>query len=208
MEWLCRTLIDRHQASFEFTAWSTNELGANYSISEWLPPQPNGDCQHILDTRHNWVVAPAGGIIIKACWGLQCGARRIIYHTTWCRSGVQFFFPVRCHWLEAVKIHRGDPSRRNCYKAVCLNQYRDFGRRQPSIGYNKHRKWLGNEERGGGKEIPQNGQGPRLYGDVAGQPQSMCYTDEFSSSKQAADCYRIHFRHWGDYQSILVTLSM
>jgi len=43
---------------------------------------------------------------------------------------------------------------------------------------------LGNEERGGGKEIAQNGQGSRRFGDVAGQPKLTFYPEGISRSKQ------------------------
>jgi len=39
----CRPLIDRRQALFEFAAWSTKELGTNWSKSQWLPLRPDGD---------------------------------------------------------------------------------------------------------------------------------------------------------------------
>jgi hypothetical protein len=46
-----------------------------------------------------------------------------------------------------------------------------------SIRYCGNRKKLGIEERGGGKKIAQNGQDPRLFGDVVGQPQAICPTE-------------------------------
>jgi len=77
---------------------------------------------------------------------------------------------------------------------------------RPSIGYDEHKKWLGNEERGGGKEIAQNGQGPQLCGDAAGQPKPTRYTDGISCSKQANDCRRIHFGPRRYHQSAPFTL--
>jgi len=42
------------------------------------------------------------------------------------------------------------------FKAVRSSQYKDLGRRWPWLWYKAHRKLLGNEERGGGKELAQN----------------------------------------------------
>jgi len=71
----------------------------------------------------------------------------------------------------------------------------------------EHRKRVGNEEIGGGTEIALNGQGSRLFGDVAGQPKPSCYPDGILCSKQADDGRWIHFGHGRDRQSILVSLS-
>jgi len=139
------------------------------------------------------MVAPIGGSALKVRRSLQCGSRHILYHTTWCRNGGQFFPWPRWYWVEAVKNHRRDPSRKSRSQAVCSSQQRDFGRHLPRIGYPTYRKRLGNEERGGGKEIAQNGQGSRPFGDVAGQPKSTSYPEGISRSKQADDCCRIHF---------------
>jgi len=49
-------------------------------------------------------------------------AKHILYHTTWCQSGGQFFPWPRCYRLEAVKNHRRDPSRKSRRKAVCSSQ--------------------------------------------------------------------------------------
>ena len=69
-------------------------------------------------------MAPTGGNALKVCQSLQCGAGHHLCHTTWCWSGGQFFCWVRCHWLEAVKNHRRDPSQKSHCKALGLNQYR------------------------------------------------------------------------------------
>jgi len=42
-KWSCSTLSDCRQALIEFTSWSTKELGANYSKSQWLPLRPYGE---------------------------------------------------------------------------------------------------------------------------------------------------------------------
>jgi len=55
-------------------------------------------------------------------------------------------------------------------------------------------------------KIAQNGQGSRLFGDVAGQPKPTCYTKGIPCSKKADDRCRIHFGHGRDRQIILVTL--
>jgi len=73
--------------------------------------------------------------------------------------------------------------------------------------YNKDRKRLGNEERGGGMEIAQNGQGSQLFGDVAGQPKPMCYLEGISGSEHVDDCRGIHLGYGRDRQSIIITLS-
>jgi len=41
-------------------------------------------------------------------------------------------------------------------------------------------------------EIAQNGQGPRLFGDLAGQPKSTCYPEGILRPTQADDHPRIH----------------
>jgi len=193
--------IDRCHALLEFAAWSTKELGANWSKSQWLPLRPNGDLQIVLDTGHTRLVATTGGNALKRRRSLQCGVRHIRYHTTCGRSGGQFFPWPRCHRLEAVKNHKWDPSRRTRCKAVCSSQYRDFRTYWPRIEYHKNRKWLGNGEWGGGKEIAQNGHGSRLFGDVAGQPKPTCYPEGISRSKEADNCHRIHFGHATDRRS-------
>jgi len=48
-------------------------------------------------------VATIGGNALKVRRSIQCGARHILYHTSWRRSGGQFFLWPRCYWLEAVK---------------------------------------------------------------------------------------------------------
>jgi len=108
---------------------------------------------------------------------------------------------------EGSQNHWWDPSRKSHCKAVSSSQSRDSSRQWPSIGYDKHWKWLGNEERGKGIHIAQNDQGPQCFGDVAGQPKRKCYTDAGLRSKQTDDSRKIHFRHGRDRQSILVTLS-
>jgi hypothetical protein len=77
----------------------------------------------------------------------------------------------------------------------------------PSIEYKEHRNQLGNRERGGGKEIAQNGKSPQLLGHVAGQPKLECYTEGISHPNQADDSHMIHFGHGRDHQIILVTLA-
>jgi hypothetical protein len=71
----------------------------------------------------------------------------------------------------------------------------------------EYRKSLGNEERGGGKEVAQTGEGSQLFGEMTGQPKPMCYPEEISCAKQADDNHWIHFRYRIDRESILVTLS-
>ena len=47
------------------------------------------------------MVATTGGNSLKARRSLQCGARHILYHTTWCRSGGQIFpWPRRYVWTH------------------------------------------------------------------------------------------------------------
>jgi len=159
------------------------------------------------DTGHNWLVKPTRWNTFKVRWSLQCGVWHILNHTPWWRSGGQFFPCMRCYWLEAVKNPRQHHSRNSRCNAVCSSQSRDFRRRWPSIGYDKHRKLFGNEEQGWGKEIAQNGQGPQLFGDVGGKPNATCYTEGISRLKQADVSSRIFFGHGRDPQSILVTLS-
>jgi hypothetical protein len=48
---------------------------------------------------------------------------------------------------------------------------------------------------GRGKRIVQNDQDPRLLGDVAEEPNSMCYTEGITYSSQANDSYGILFRY-------------
>ena len=91
-------------------------------------------------------MASTGGKSFKVLRSLHCGARPIHYHTTWCQSGGHFILSLRCYRLEAVIAHRRDPSQKSCCKAVCSSQYRDISRRRPRIGFNEHRKHLGNVE--------------------------------------------------------------
>jgi len=63
----------------------------------------------MLDTGHNWPVAAARRNALKVHGSLQCGAWLILYHTTWCWSGVYIFPWARCYRLEAVKNHSQDP---------------------------------------------------------------------------------------------------
>jgi len=65
------------------------------------------------------------------------------------------------------------------------------------------RKW---RESGRAKHIAQNGQGPQRFGDVAGQPKPMCYTEGISCSNPDVDSRRVHFGYIRDLQSILITL--
>jgi hypothetical protein len=58
-----------------------------------------------------------------------------------------------------------------------------------------------------GQNIALNGQGPRCFGDVPAQPQSMCYTERILRSKLANNGCRTHLGHRRDRHSILVTLS-
>jgi len=62
-----------------------------------------------------------------------------------------------------------DTSQKCHCKAVCASQWRIIGRWWPSVGYDSHRKRLGNAETARGMKIAQNGQCPRLFEDVAGQ---------------------------------------
>jgi len=136
-----------------------------------------------------------------------------MWRTTYCPSYnmVPEWRPVcpwpRCYRLEAVKNHMRDSSRKGHCNPVRSGQYWDFGRQWPIIRYNEHRKPLGNEERGIGKEISQNGQGSQRLRDVAGRPKPTCYPDGISCSKYAEDCHEIHRRHRRDRQSIVLTLS-
>ena len=102
--------------------------------------------------------------------------------------------------------HWRDPSRKSRCKAVCLTQHRTTGVCLSTIGYNEHRKVLGNEEGGGGHEIALNGQGSQHFGDVAGQPEPTCGTEGILCSQQTPDSRWIHFGHGRDRQSVLVTL--
>jgi len=54
----------------------------------------------------------------------------------------------------------------------------------PELDENNHRNQLRHEERGGGKEIAQNGQGSGYLGDVAGQPKPTCYENEFCAQNK------------------------
>jgi len=153
------------------------------------------------------MVVSTGGNTHEVRQSLLSGARHILYHTTCWRSGGQYFLWPRCYRQEALKNHRRDHSRKSHWKAVCLSRRQDFGRHRPRIGYNEHRKRLGNEERGGRKDIAQNGQGWRLFGDVAGQQKPMCYPEGISRSKQPGDRSGINLGHERDHQSIVVTLS-
>jgi hypothetical protein len=74
--------------------------------------------------------------------------------------------------------------------------------------YWEHRKPLGNEEQGGGNNIAQNGQGLRLFGDLAWQPKPLCYPDGFLYSKHVEDRRWIQFRYGRDRYTILGTLSI
>jgi len=65
-----------------------------------------------------------------------------------------------------------------------------FRGRLRSISYHADAEWIGIEERCGGKKIEQNGQGPWLFGDVAGQPKPMCHTKGISRPKQANDSHK------------------
>jgi len=171
------THIDYHQALFEFTAWITKELGASQSKSQCLLLRPNGDQQDCLDNGYHRLVATMRryAFTVRQChyWG----TRHILYLTTWHRSGGQFFPCARWHRLQAARNHRRDPCWTSRCKVVSWSQSWDIASRWPSIGYNEHRKLLRNEERGRGKNIAQNGQGPWLIGDVAGQPNPTCYTE-------------------------------
>ena len=65
-KWSRITHIDCHQALFECATWSTTELGANESKSQWLPLWSNRDQQYILNARHNRLVVPTRGNALKA----------------------------------------------------------------------------------------------------------------------------------------------
>ena len=153
------------------------------------------------------LVATARGNAPKVGGSLYCGTRHTLHQATWCRSGGQIFPCVSFDRLEAVKNHTPDSSRHSHCRATCSRQLRDIGRRWPSIGYDEHTIQLGNEENSRGKYIAQNGQGPWLFGDMAGQPQPKCYTEGIPCSEQAYASRRIHFGYRTDCQSILVTLS-
>jgi len=140
-----------------------------------LPPVATKNVGQIKPNGHSQLVASTGGNPHKVRRSFQCGARHLLYHTTWCRSGGQFVPWPRCYRPEAVKNHRRDPSCKCRCKAVCSSQYHDFSTRWPRIEYNEHRKWHRNEEMSGRKAIAQNGEGSRLFGDLAGQPKPKCY---------------------------------
>jgi len=138
---------------------------------------------------------------------LQCRTRQILYNTTQCRSGGQFFPWVRCYQLEAVKNHMCDPLRYCRDTAVCLSEEWDNGLWSPSTGYDECWIRIGNEERSWGKKIAQNGQGPQLFGNVAVQPISTCYTEVISRLQQAYNSCMIYCRCWRDHESVLVKHS-
>ena len=64
------------------------------------------------------------------------------------------------------------------------SQCRIIGWRRPSIGSYQYRSQHGDDGRGGAKEVAPNGQGPRLFADVAGQPKPTSCTEGISHSKQ------------------------
>jgi len=99
-----------------------------------------------------------------------------------------------------------NPSRMTSSRAACSSIYWDFGRRWLRMGYHVDRKCLGSDETGEGKDMAQNGQGSRDFGDVAGQPKSMWEPGGISHSKEADHSCMIHFGHGRDRKSILVTL--
>jgi len=111
-------LTDRRQALFEFTAWITKELGANWSESQWLPLRNDGDWQYILDTGHHRLVAPRSGNTLTVRRSPKCCTRPILYHTKLCRSGGQFFPWAGWYWLESVRNPRWDPSNKSRCIAV------------------------------------------------------------------------------------------
>jgi len=63
-------------------------------------------------------MAPTRGNALKVRSSLQCSTQHIFYHTTWCRSGGQFFPWAGWYWLQAVKNHRQDASQKSRCKAV------------------------------------------------------------------------------------------
>jgi hypothetical protein len=138
-------------------------------------------------------VALIEGYALKVCRSLQCGMRHIPYRTTWFQSGGQFFPWPRCYRLEAVTNNRRHSSRKSRGKAVWLSQQQDFGGHCARIGYNKPTKRHGNGETSGGMGIAQNGQGPRLFGPVAGQPTPTYNSEGILLSKQADDRHGMHF---------------
>jgi len=90
-------------------------------------------------------------------------------------------FPLgEVYQLEAVKNHSRHRSRKSRCKPVCSRRPQDFSRRRDRIGFDKHWIQLRNEERGGRKRIAQNGQGPRLFGEVARQPKPTSYAEGIS----------------------------
>jgi len=52
-------------------------------------------------------MTPTGGNALNVRRSLQCGARHILYHTTWCRSGGRCFAWSTCYWPEVVKNQGG-----------------------------------------------------------------------------------------------------
>jgi len=68
------------------------------------------------------------------------------------------------------QTHRLEPSQKCRRKAVFSSQNRQLGRWPRIIRDDKHRTRLGIEHSRGGHEVALNGQGPWLFGDVAGQP--------------------------------------
>jgi len=72
-----------------------------------------------LESGHIRLVAPTGRKALKVRRYLQCDARHILYHMTWCRSGGQSFLWPRCYCLEGVINHRQDRSQKSRRNAVC-----------------------------------------------------------------------------------------
>jgi hypothetical protein len=76
----------------------------------------------------------------------------------------------------------------------------------PELGTTNTENDFGNEERGGGEELAQNGEGSQLFGDVAGQRKPTCNAEGIPCTHQPDDRRRIHFGHPRHRQSILITL--
>jgi hypothetical protein len=71
--WFCRL---KHQRS----GCRLIQISMITTLTQWR-------LQYMLDTGHNWLVAPTGSNALRGRRSLQCGTRHILYHTTWC-----------CHW--------------------------------------------------------------------------------------------------------------
>jgi len=120
----------------------------------------HSDPMEIFDTWYHQIVGSTRGNTLNVCGSLQCGMQHILYHTTWCQGGVQIVLGARHYRLEAVKNNWWDPVQESRRKVVCSSQSRDISRQSLSIQYDGNWNLHRNEQSGGGKRIPQNGQCP------------------------------------------------